>query len=257
MRRLHLAEIEDQPWCPAWIRDAGTDWIATILRLSGQSRRLAPVFAEQLRASGTREVVELASGGGGPTPILVSEALAQGADVHVTLSDLFPNREALQRIVDQDPAHFRFEPASVDATKVPDHLDGMRLMVNSFHHLRPQAARGVLEDCVRKRRSIAIFEVVERSPLAVVSILVGTLLTPITMPLSNPRRWERWVFSWIVPVLPAFILWDGLVSCFRVYNPGDLADLIRGLDTDGYRWEVRRTPIGGPAMATCLFGHPA
>jgi hypothetical protein len=256
MARLHLLEIEDQPWCPAWVRDAGTDWIALALRLSGQAKRLAPVFLEQLALSGQSEVVELASGGGGPTPTLVEAALASGARVHVTLTDLYPNVPTLERIAAKQPESFAFERQPVDAAAVPARLSGMRMMVNSFHHLRPEVARGVLADAAKHGRSIAIFEVVERSPVAVVGILFGALFSPVTMPITGPRRWERWVFSWIVPVLPLFVLWDGVVSCMRVYSPDELRALTASIDAPGYRWEIRRVPIGGPAVATCLFGHP-
>jgi hypothetical protein len=256
MARLHLFEIEDQPWCPAWVRDAGTDWIAMILKLSGHSQRLAGVFKEQLTKAGTREVVDLASGGGGPMPVLVDAVVAEGGDVHVTMTDLFPNLPAFERVVARYPGRFAFRATPVDATAVPADLPGMRLMFNSFHHLPPNLALNVLTDAAEKGKSIAIFEVVERSPVGILGITLGTLFSPITLPMTNPRRWERWVFSWIIPVLPAFVWWDGTVSCFRIYSPTELRALTEQVNVPGYTWEVRRVPLGGPATATCLFGHP-
>jgi hypothetical protein len=32
MPRIHLFEIEDQPWCPAVMRDAGTDFLQFALK---------------------------------------------------------------------------------------------------------------------------------------------------------------------------------------------------------------------------------
>jgi hypothetical protein len=31
VRRWHLIEIEDQPWCPAAVRDAATDYLQFII----------------------------------------------------------------------------------------------------------------------------------------------------------------------------------------------------------------------------------
>ena len=257
MARMQLLEIEDQPWCPAWLRDAGTDWIAMALKYSGHTKQLAEVFREQLAKANTTEVVDLASGGGGPMPTLVDAVVASGADIHVTMTDLYPNISAFERVSARNPKRFSFRTDSVDATAVPANLPGMRLMFNSFHHLPPEAARKVLADAATHGRSIAIFEVVERSFVGVLGVWFGTLMTPILMPLTNPRRWERWVFTWFIPILPAFILWDGSVSCMRIYSPDELKGLTESVNVPGYTWEVRRVKLGGPAVATCLFGHPA
>ena len=257
MARMQLLEIEDQAWCPAWLRDAGTDWIAMALRHSGHAKKLAEVFKEQLALAKTIEVVELASGGGGPMPTLVEAVVRSGADIHVTMTDLYPNLPAFERVSARDPQRFSFRTESVDATAVPADLPGMRLMFNSFHHLPPESARKVLGDAASQGRSIAIFEVVERSAVGVLGVWFGAMLSPIMMPLTNPRRWERWVFTWVLPILPAFIFWDGTVSCMRIYSPAELKGLTDSVNVPGYTWEVRRVKLVGPAVATCLFGHPS
>ena len=46
MRRIHLLEIEDEPWCPRALRDGGTDW----LQFMGNQARAFDAIAPKLRA---------------------------------------------------------------------------------------------------------------------------------------------------------------------------------------------------------------
>ena len=73
MRRLHLAEIEDQSWCPRPVRDAATDYLEFMIRLGNAYAPVAPLLREALRRTGARRIVDLCSGGGGPWPRLLPE----------------------------------------------------------------------------------------------------------------------------------------------------------------------------------------
>src|SRR5438067_636936 len=93
MRRFHGIELEDQPWCPAAIRNAATDYLQFVIAASRPYAPIAPRLREALEKSGARQLVDLASGAGGPWPGL-REALGP---VSVRLTDRFPNRPALER----------------------------------------------------------------------------------------------------------------------------------------------------------------
>jgi hypothetical protein len=50
--------------------------------------------------------------------------------------------------------------------------------------------------------------------------------------------------------------WDGFVSQWRAYNPGEMIELADGLDV-GYSWRAGRIPIGRNAgYWTYLIGTP-
>ena len=66
-------------------------------------------------------------------------------------------------------------------------------------------------------------------------------------------------FTYVVPVIPVFIFWDGVVSCLRVYSPKQLEELVAPLREEfpTYTWEVGRIRLGmAPAYATSLIGMP-
>lgn len=256
MRRIHLFEWEDQPWCPRALRDAGTAYLRVAARVSGQTAKLSPKLVETLDRTGETRIVDLCSGGGGPLPELVATLVSQGRDVRATLTDLYPNRAAFASVA-SDPRVTVWD-APVDATAVPDALPGLRTLFNSFHHLRPAAAKAVLADAARSNRPIAVFELVGRTP----PMLLGMVFSPIgvllLMPLTRPLRPAALIFTYLIPLLILLVLWDGIVSCLRVYSPRELAEMTASIDAPpGYTWDIGTIPMGPPGMrATYLIGRP-
>jgi hypothetical protein len=256
MPRLHLFEWEDFPWFPAVLRDAATAYLRRAVEVTGQADRLAPKLAEAVRRARAERIVDLCSGGAGPMVALARALETQEARVPVTLTDLYPNVPALEEAVRVSEGAVAFERESVDATRVPAELTGMRTLFNAFHHFRPEAARAILEDAVSARQPIAVFEVVSRDPAALFGILFAPLAVLLLMPTIRPLKSSWLLFTYVIPLVPLLVLWDGVVSCLRVYSPEELEKLVEGLPADGYRWEIGRLPIGGPAKATYLLGRP-
>ena len=64
--------------------------------------------------------------------------------------------------------------------------------------------------------------------------------------------------TYLVPLIPALLLWDGLVSCLRAYSPAELRELIAGIDGhETFDWIVQRVwlyPL--PLRGTILIGSP-
>ncbi|MBK8409398.1 MAG: hypothetical protein IPL19_15610 [Sandaracinaceae bacterium] len=140
----------------------------------------------------------------------------------------------------------------MDATHVPADLAGVRTIFNAFHHFRLEQARGIL------RQPIAVFEVVSRE----LPMLLGLLLTPLTvtlsMPLWRPFRWAWVLWTWLIPVMQLFVLWDGLVSWLRIYSVPELQALVADLDAPDWVWDIGTIQLGNaPLHGTYLVGYPA
>lgn len=251
MRRMHLFEWEDQPWLPPVLRDFITDHLHHTLGstdVEGLHREIARRLADLMRRAGTREIVDLCSGGGGPL-LAVNRHLGRelGAEASLTLTDLFPNRKAFRRIETAAGPHVRccYEPTS--AFDVPAELKGVRTMFTALHHFRPSEARRVLADAAAKKRAIAIFEPIERSAAWAIGVpalgfLRGLAMTPFVGTLS----WQRIALTYALPLCPAVLAWDGFVSVLRAYGADDLLELTRGLGGKGYEWEAGRGTYKGP-----------
>lgn len=258
MRRLHLFELEDQPWFPAVLRDPATAYLRVALAISGHARILAARLALAMRATGETRIVDLCSGGGGPFPVLLDALAEEGIEATATLTDRFPNHSALDAVAAASGGRIRVEREPVDASHVPRQLAGVRTLFNSFHHFRPDAARRILADAVAARRPIAVLEIVGREPFMLFAMLVSPLMTLLLMPLVRPVRASWLFFTYVVPLVPLLVICDGIVSCLRVYSPEELRELVAGLGGDDWIWEIDRPRLGAaPAHATVLVGRPA
>ncbi|MBL9107284.1 MAG: hypothetical protein JNL82_40715 [Myxococcales bacterium] len=258
MRRHHLFEFEDQPWLPGLVRDGMTDLLGKTIEALRLYEPVAPLLADALRATGDREILDLCSGGGGPLPRLRRAlAASQGLDVTARLSDFYPNIAAFERIAADEDGRVGYVPTPVDATRVPPELTGFRTLFTSFHHFRPDAARAILGDAFAQRRGIAVFEFTERSAIGLAQMALTPVTSALLTPFLRPFRWSRLALSYVVPIIPALFIFDGVVSQLRTYTPEELREMTGPLQSREYTWEIGRTshPIF-PSKLTYLLGLP-
>lgn len=257
MGRLHLVELEDLAWFPATLRDAGTAYLDVAARVTKQLEPLAPKLREALARAGSTEIIDLCSGSGGPVALLVERLAAEGLEVRATLTDLYPNLPTLERTANASQERLEVRSEPTDARALPRELRGLRTMFASLHHFRPDDARAILRSAVEAREGIAAFELVARTPPMLIGMLFAPLITLFLMPLARPMRFSWLFFTYLVPIIPLFILWDGIVSCLRVYSPDELRGLVAEIDAPHYEWDIGQIPLGSPgAMATYLVGTP-
>lgn len=258
MRRQHLFEFEDQPWMPRLLRDGSTDLLHKTIEVLRLYEPIAPVLAEALRTTDARSILDLCSGGGGPLPALRRVMAAEhGLDVTARLSDFYPNLAAFERISAAERGRIDYVPTSVDATRVPAELDGFRTLFTSFHHFRPEQAQAILRDAWEQRRGIAVFEFTERSATGLAQMALTPFTSALLTPLLRPFRWSRLALSYIVPLIPALFIFDGVVSQLRTYTPGELREMTARLQRSDYRWEIGRIPHPVfPSKLTYLIGMP-
>lgn len=127
--RLQLFEFEDFSWFPATLRNLMTDFLRhTTIRLRLHIP-IVDLLQEAMRAAGTNKLVDLCSGGGGLLVEIQKElAMRAGRQSQVMFTDKYPNVPALEVICAADPQALAFERRLIDATAVPDELDGVRTM---------------------------------------------------------------------------------------------------------------------------------
>lgn len=258
MRRRHGIEIHEQAWCPASLRDAATDFLQFAANVGAHYRNTVPILRSALQETAARRVVDLCSGGGGPWLTLHRElAREPRARLPITLTDLHPNREAFRHAAERTGGVLRGSDEPVDATRVPAALDGFRTLFGSFHHFRPEAARGILQDAVAKKQGIGVFDA-SREPAMLLTVLLGPLLVLALVPFIRPFRLSRLVWTYLIPALPLLATFDGIVSCLRCYTPDELRALSNGLEGVPYHWETGRAPMPmAPFHVTYLVGWPS
>ena len=257
--RLQLFEVEDSPKLPGLIRDMMTEYLHWVMDFTGPYDPAAHHIAALLRESGTMRVVDLASGGAGPWPRLLPQvAAALGALPQVTLTDLHPNLGAFARAERSSNGAIRGHAAPVNATAVPSSLPGVRTMFTGLHHLSPDQVRTLMRDAAEQRQPLVAFELTQRSVPGVLLMLASVLLVLVSAPFIQPFRLERLVLTWLLPILPLFIVWDGVVSALRTYTTDELRAFAADVVREGYAWEVGEAQSAStPMPVTYLVGRSA
>jgi hypothetical protein len=239
MRRVQFIEILDRTWFPRSLRDATTDALQFIINLGNLYQPIVPRLRKALENARTHHVVDICSGGGGPW-LRLYRVFEEGEKfpVDVCLTDKYPNIGAFEhaRAVSQSKINFHASP--IDATQIPSELKGFRTLFTSFHHFPPQEARIILQNVVDTQQGIGIFEIARRHPLTILLAFLVPVVSLVVTPFMRPFRWSRLIWTYLIPIVPFVLLFDGVVSCLRAYSLQELTELTKGLSTNGYQWDL-------------------
>ena len=237
--RRQLFEFNDSPWAPAPLRETIVEALSRTLSWGRILHGLVTPFRQFLDGAGATEVLDLCAGAGGPAAILAGEIeRAGGRSPRFLLTDLEPHPEAWARLRDQHPGVVDFEPAPVDATRIPPRIGAgrARVLINALHHFPPAVAQAILRGACEDSPGVFIAEGFERSPLRFVAFTAAGLPALLATPLLSPRRRLAKVwFTWLTPVALAAGLWDGFVSTLRVYTESELREMVAPFG-DCFEW---------------------
>ncbi|MCL6267924.1 hypothetical protein [Flagellimonas myxillae] len=255
MGRIHLFEFEDQKWFPSFLRDYGTDFLQFLSNKTKLYKPILPVLEKGLEANGTNQILDLGSGGGGGLLWLNSELKKSRPDLKIVLTDFYPNLQAFE-FTKKQAHNFEYIATAVDARKVPTHLKGFRTQFLSLHHFRPKDAKLILQNAVDAKSVIGVFEAQERSLSSLLAMLFSPISVLLSTPFIRPFKWGRILFTYLIPIVPLFVLWDGVISSLRTYSVKEMKALVAELDGgDSYTWEIERVK-SGPGVILYLLGTP-
>jgi hypothetical protein len=93
-------------------------------------------------------------------------------------------------------------------------------------------------------------------------MMVGVPLAVwLLTPFIRPFRWSRLFWTYVVPVVPFAMMFDGVVSCLRIYNPNEMRAMAMEAGGEAFEWEAGTAyPPGSAIPIPYLIGvprHPA
>lgn len=239
MARMHLFEIEDQSWCPRFIRETTTDFLLGLYNVFNLYEPAYSKIAEVLEKTQTNKIVDCCSGSGGPIKKLREHLdKSDKSSVCITLTDKFPNAKALTQLSQQYPNTIISHLNSVDASQLPAEMKGMRTFFSSFHHFKPDMAKKILQDAVNNNAAIGIFESTRRHPIDFLRMLISPIMMLFIMPFAKRLTLRKFLFTYLLPIAPFTTMWDYFVSNLRTYSSQELQALVAKLDAPGYHWEI-------------------
>jgi hypothetical protein len=258
MRRYHLIEFEDLDKFPAKVRDGITDYLRFFISLFRLYGPVAGFLKKYMEKTGKEEILDLCSGGSGATMQIVKELDAMTNEKYrVIQCDKFPNLESFKYVKNKTGGRIDFLEKPVDAMKVPEELGGFRTIFSSFHHFNKKDAVKVLQNAADNNAPIGIFDGAERKWLYIFGVIFSTpFFLFFCSPFFKPFKWSRIFYTYLIPLIPLFALWDGVVSMLRIYSPEELLELTKSVRSNGYTWKsgLLKNKIG--TKVTYLVGYP-
>lgn len=255
MKRKHLFEFEDQRWFPRFLRNYLTDFLQFVSNKFNVYKGIVPLLSETLTESGHSTIVDLASGGGGGLINLVSALEKNHPQINVVLTDYYPNEKAFAFTAKQSQK-FSFRTECIDARDVPSDLKGLRTQFLSLHHFREQDAVQILQNAVDSKSAIALFESQERNVKSVIAMIFSPLNVLFVTPMIRPFSIGRIIFTYIIPLVPLFVMLDGILSALRTYTVPEMQELVSRVEgSENYNWKIGKVK-SGPATILHLIGIP-
>lgn len=256
--RFQLFEFEDFPWFPDMIRTGGTDFLRYFLITSELYKPAIPLINQTLKDINETKIIDLCSGGGGYIEQVYDEInKISGHEISITLTDKFPNTAAYEFLKEKTNDGINYISVSTDAANVPQELKGFRTMFSAVHHFNPEQVKSVLRNAVENRAAIGFFDGGEKSIFAILGLMmIHPIAFFIFTPFFKPFKISRLFFTYIIPVIPIYTVWDGVVSILRMYTPAELRKIAESLEAGNYIWKSGKTKNRFGIRATYLIGYP-
>lgn len=239
MRKWHLIELHEQPWMPAYLRRMTPSFLTYILKKFSIYTPCADLLAATIDKTKSEKIVDFCSGTG--DNVLHLHTLLHekfNLSLKLNLSDLFPDPTIIKKInANANNNGIYYHPNSINVLQPSPKTLGLRTLFTSFHHFKPKQAKHILHCAVNNNDPIAIFEFTENRPFRLLFDLLTPFIVFLTMPRLKVLGWKRFLFTYLIPIAPFMIAWDGFVSNLRSYSTTELLNIGKAVDKQHYHWQ--------------------
>jgi hypothetical protein len=258
MRRIQAFEFCERVETPAIIREGIIELLGRGLRLSPVFETIAPIFHEFCKRSGAEIILDLGSGSGEPSALLI-EALNRRniTPPDFIISDLMPNISKMEEIARRYHQKIKIIREPLDATNVPENIKHQaRTVFNTFHHFPQPIAEKILSDAVAKRKAFLILEAFPRNFLnfaAMFRYLHRAYLESFFQKKNSTAKTLKYLL--VFPFIGLMGLWDACVSIRRTYNQEELTAMVKQY-RNSYDWEYHEMKFNKYGAVLVFFGIP-
>ncbi len=228
---LRLFEFCDQRTLPPWVREAFMDCLTAIYKISKPYNGYSEQLMQQVQ--GEEKIIDLASGGGEGGEFFLNylEKNHPNSNLKIVGTDLYPDLQSL-KIMKAKYKNFDFIPEPISALNPPP--SNIYTMFTAFHHFKEDLAISLLQNCLTTGKQFIVFEITVKNCSMTYITSILNFFPAMFVPFFAKRwDWRKIIFSTLIPIIPFFLSWDGVVSGLRTYTKKELQDLATKASPDG------------------------
>lgn len=246
MKRIQLFEFEDFDWLPNSVRTGLTNLLVVLLKMLGISEVLANLINTIKEKHNFSQIVDMGSGSGGAMPDVIKK-INEGAEemIKLLLTDLHPNPSLVEKMNTSGTPNVSYRAESFNACHINEAPQGLKTMINSFHHMPPPVAKSILKSAQDNNEPILIYELAENKvPLLIwwlllpLSLLILIVMSMCMTPFVKGLTFKQLLLTYVMPIIPLIYAWDGQASSVRIYTKEDVESMLAEFKNDEYKWEI-------------------
>ena len=93
----------------------------------------------------------------------------------------------------------------------------------------------IFQNSINNHDPIVIFEIQQRSLFDILLMFIHIPISMLVLPFTRPC-WKQILCTYIIPIIPFCITWDGIISSLRTYSKKELFELANLCNDPGYQW---------------------
>lgn len=234
MKKRPNFQLSQSNWVPTVFKKMINEFLDYIVLLVKANKPFLPAIANTETKG--KEFYLFAPEVGGSSPLLIPDLLEAFPDSSITvLSDNLSSqrKEHLQNLLLHD-IHFA---KMSDLPEKSARSERILISINRAHLESDTELSRQIDDMSSKFDQIIIGEGNNKSVRQVIGMLIlAPLVSAVCGPKIKPFRASRLVFTYMIPLLPLMIAWDGIVALFLIRSPEKVLDLANRLNQKDWHW---------------------
>jgi len=258
MKRIHLFEFEDFKWFPDFVRDGGTDFLGFILKLTRFYEPVVGILEHVIDRTNYKQILDLCSGNGGPIDF-INQKMNPNLNVKFFVTDKYPNIPAYKELKLRTNNIVDYDNQPLDVLQLKTNIIGIRTMFSAIHHFKPKEVKIFFENIIKSKMPLCIFDSGDKHIGTIIAILLfHPILFFFCTPFIRPFKSSRIIFTYLIPIIPIYTIWDGIVSILRLYSPKRLMELAKSSDANNlYEWKCGKLKNKVGFSVMYLIGIPS
>lgn len=222
-----LFEFGDMFWVPEFYHAFLRRFMGALYKVFGYHKLWLPELTTFIEKAGGK-VLDPCAGSGYVNELLMKEM--DNKNVKFYLSDFMidKNPEFRERInnLGDDRIHYLEQP--IDVLKDKPDFRCPKIFINAFHHFDDEQVKQILKLNLTHGDDILVLEYCDNSIASHFSMLFGPLIAMLFLPFITDRRQllVTALFTYLIPIVPIMLLWDGFVSNIRCYSHKSLERIV-------------------------------